>query len=454
MAGATIKSVTSNDGPLGVIPEMPPAESGKFRRKAGRREKPLPEDENPRTVLAARLRELKSACGNPTYDELAALSHVYKTGLLDAARVTRLPPWYVIEGYVEGCWKHYETKSGTSFADTGDLSRWQQLYRDAGGTMPGECQPPATEPDEQPEPWLVLADDEPAEPASQPLPAASWSSPAGGPPVSPPPRLALGPKWRWAALALGFLCLIVLAWPASSPSHSATSSPAAWCAYVTALPAPVLSAPSAGAARVKVKDLGNGIEILPLPHPPGWLPVYTPGNRPDRNWMPAGVLSPRAAGTRPCPDNKAVAEVTAYNSDSAEEQFAVGSDCRIYHRWQTGAGGPFSQWSSMEGCASTPQELAVAMNGDGELVAFVISPDHAVRYKSQTRPALGPWTSWTSLGGDAYSGLRVMSAASGSSPIRVYASDKNGNPWENDQIQGNCCWSGWREIQPPSPGAS
>jgi hypothetical protein len=447
--------VTSNDGLLGAIPEMPPAETGKFRRKAGRREKPLPDDGNPRTILAARLRELKSACGSPTYDELARLSGVYKTGLLEAASATRLPRWYVIKGYVEGCWKYYESRFSKPFAVAGDLLRWQQFYRDAGGTMPGECPPSATEPDVQPEPWLVLADDDvPAEPASQPLPSASWSSSAGGPPVSSPPRLALRPKWRWAALALGLLCLIVLAWPASSPSRSVTSPPAAWCAYVTALPAPVLSAPSAGAALVKLKDLGNGIEILPLPHPSGWWPVYTPYNRPDRNWMPAGVLSPRAAGTRPCPDNKAVAEVTAYNSDSAEEQFAVGSDCRIYHRWQTKVGGPFSQWSSMGGCASAPQELAVAMNGDGELVAFVISPDHAVRYKSQTRPGLGPWTSWTSIGGDVSTGLRVVSAPSGSSLIRVYASDKSGNPWENDQTQGNCCWSGWRKIQPPSPGAS
>ena len=450
---------------------MSSPETGKFGRKAGRREIPLPDDGKPRTVLATQLRELKSACGSPTYDELAGLSRVYKTGLLDAARMTRLPPWYVIEGYVIGCWKYYEGKFSTPFAGAGDLSQWQQLYRNAGGTMPGECPPHETgERDEQPEPQLALANgDVPAEPASRPLPSAlGHPRPAGrrqpgsrqqSPDRRPAAsiaatRLALRPKWRWAALALGLLCLIVLAWPASSPSRSVTSPPAAWCAYVTALPAPVLSAPSAGAALVKLKDLGNGIEILPLPHPPGWWLVYTPYNRPDRNWMPAGVLSPRAAGTRPCPDNKAVAEVTAYNSDSAEEQFAVGSDCRIYHRWQTEAGGQFSQWSSMGGCASAPQELAVAMNGDGELVAFVISPDHAVRYKSQTRPGLGPWTSWTSMGGDVSTGLRVVSAPSGSSPIRVYASDKSGNLWENDQTQGNCCWSGWRKIQPPSPGAS
>jgi len=140
---------------------MPSTETGKFRQKAGRREKPLPDDGNPRTILAARLRELKSACGSPTYDELARLGHVYKTGLLDAARVTRLPPWYVIEGYVEGCWKYYESRSGTPFADAGDLSRWQQLYRDADGAMPGDCPPQETgERDGQLEPQLAPASGE------------------------------------------------------------------------------------------------------------------------------------------------------------------------------------------------------------------------------------------------------------------------------------------------------
>jgi hypothetical protein len=150
--------VTCDDGCEEWYRDMSSPETGKFGRKAGRREIPLPDDGKPRTVLAAQLRELKSACGGPTYDELAGLSRVYKTGLLDAARVTRLPPWYVIEGYVIGCWKYYEGKFSTPFAGAGNLSQWQQLYRNAGGTMPGECPPHETgERDEQPEPQLALA---------------------------------------------------------------------------------------------------------------------------------------------------------------------------------------------------------------------------------------------------------------------------------------------------------
>lgn len=456
---------------------MTSAGTGEFRRKAGRKEKTLPDDGEPRTILAAQLRELKNACGGPTYDELARLSGVYKTGLLEAASATKLPRWHVIKGYVEGCWKYHEGRFSTPFADVGDLSRWQQLYRDAGGSIPGEWWPQETgEHDEQPEPQPVLANGgEPAEPAPQPPLTGRRSSPASEPPPasgSPPvflpppadqsptsllPRLIRRPMPGRAKLALGLLCLAVpvclafLAWPASSSPHPVTSPPAAWCAYVTALPAPVLSAPSPGATLVKLKDLGNGIEILPLPHPPGWWPVYTPHNRPYHNWMPAAVLSPRAAGTRPCPDSKSLVAVTAYNSDSAEEQFAIGSDCRVYHRWQIKAGGQFSRWSSMGGCASGHHGLAVGMNDDGELVAFVISPDHTVWYKSQSKPGLGPWTGWTSIGGDAYGGLRVISAPSGSSPIQVFADDKSGGIWENDQTQetGNCCWNGWRKIRLP-----
>ncbi len=137
---------------------MSPPQTGKSRQRAGRREKPLPDDGKPRTILAAQLRELKSACASPTYDELARISRVYKTGLIDAASVTKVPQWYVIEGYVEGCWKYYQSTFGAPFADAGDLSRWQKLYRDAGGAMPGDYPPQETgERDRQQEPQLAPA---------------------------------------------------------------------------------------------------------------------------------------------------------------------------------------------------------------------------------------------------------------------------------------------------------
>jgi transcriptional regulator with XRE-family HTH domain len=268
---------------------------------------------------------------------------------------------------------------------------------------------------------------------------------------SPPPSPPIGrPRPNWARRALGLLGIIgVLALPASSANHPVFSPQAARCAYVTRLPATVFSAPSDDAAAVKAKDLGNGIEILQLPHPPGWSPVYTPRNSPGRNWMHANVLSTPVAGTRPCQDHD-IATVKVRNFNSAEEQFYIGSDCRIYHSWQSTVGGPFSGWVSLGGCALARQELAVVMNSDSELVAFVIYSDHTVRYKSQPGPGRGPWPpDWTSLGGgNFYTGLHVVTGANGSSPIQVFADDKAGNVWENDQTQGNH-WSGWHKSRRP-----
>jgi hypothetical protein len=369
--------------------------------------------------------------------------------LAEAARGEALPPWPVVEAYIRGCRAYYLLKHHGEPPDgTGDLAPWRELYRKADGEIPGLQSESA---DERTGPQVKPSPDD----LAPPVPART---PPGRTPPRQPAATGTGRKARstviarvtsgtWPKLAaLGLLALVVvLAWPSSSPSRRVTTPRTARCAYVTALPATVFSAPSADAAPVKSKDLGDGIEILPLPHPPGWWPVYTPFNHPGHNWMPAGVLSPGVAGTRPCPD-KTVAMVTAYNSNSTEEQFAIGSDCRVYHRWQRQTGGQFSPWSSLGGCASSRQGLAVGMNGDGELMAFVIWPDHTVRYKSQSKPGLGPWTGWTRIGADVTTGLRVVNAAGGSSPIRIFADDKSGNVWEDDQAQANCCWSGWRKA--------
>jgi hypothetical protein len=266
----------------------------------------------------------------------------------------------------------------------------------------------------------------------------------------PPPSSPIGrPRPIWAKLALSLLGIVsVLALPASSANRPVFSPQAAQCAYVTRLPATVFSAPSGEAATVKAKDLGNGVEILKRPHPSDWLPVYTPRSSPDRNWMHANVLSTPVAGTRPCHDND-IATVRVQNLNSAEEQFYIGSDCQVYHRWQSKVGRQFGGWVPLKGCALGRHELAVVMNSESELVAFVIYSDHTVRYKSQPGPGRGPWPpDWTSLGGgNFYTGLNVVKGADRSSPIQVFAIDKAGNVWENDQTQGH--WSGWHKSQHP-----
>jgi hypothetical protein len=434
--------------------------TGGSPRDPGRPQKQIDPLDGPVAVLAQALRDLRDACGRPPYRTLqrqcAGIAH---QRLAEAARGEVLPSWAVVEAYVRGCRAyHLHKHKGEPPPDgTGDLARWRELYRNAGGEIPGDQ--PRGSAGERAKPQAKPPSDDPA----APVPART---PAGRPPLRR--RVTTGVRREargtvtadatagaWPRLALGILALAaVLASPSSSASRPVTvPRTTAWCAYVTALPAPVLAAPSESATQVNAKDLGDGIEILPLPRRPGWSPVYTPGSRPDHNWMRTSALSPAVAGARPCPD-KAIALLTRYNYDSILAQFTIGSDCRVYHRWQLHAGGQkFSRWISLGGCASSRQ-LAVGMNGDDELTAFVISPDHTVRYKSQSKPGLGPWTGWTRLGGNVYTGLSVLSAPNGSSPIRILARDKNGNPWEDEQTQGNCFCSGWHKVQKLLSGAN
>lgn len=107
-------------------------------RRAGRPRKRLDPDGGPRAILAQELRDLLDACGCPTFRILETHANVPHRRLAEAAGDVQLPPWDVIEGYVQGCSAFCENEHGHPLKDAGDMSRWQQLYRDAGGTLPEE----------------------------------------------------------------------------------------------------------------------------------------------------------------------------------------------------------------------------------------------------------------------------------------------------------------------------
>jgi hypothetical protein len=130
----------------GLTQRMPANETGNSPRKVGRRHKPHPSSNDPLDVLAGELVALKMACGDPSYATLAGSTGIYKTALVEAGSSVKLHQWPVIEAYVRGCWAFYERTCQEPFDGGGDLSRWQQLYRNAGGTLPGENPDGADEP--------------------------------------------------------------------------------------------------------------------------------------------------------------------------------------------------------------------------------------------------------------------------------------------------------------------
>lgn len=66
---------------------------------------------------------------------------------------------------------------------------------------------------------------------------------------------------------------------------------------MTREPAGVYPSPSAGPVFVKYKTSGERVEVLDRAHPPGWLVVKTPRDRPGFQYMQESVLSVPG----PCP---------------------------------------------------------------------------------------------------------------------------------------------------------
>lgn len=82
------------------------------------------------------------------------------------------------------------------------------------------------------------------------------------------------------------------------------------------------------------------------------------------------------------------------NRDGRLEIFGVGSDHAMWHIWQLTPGGSWSSWQSQEGWVRL---VAAAPNADGRLEVFAAGSDNRVHHKWQVSPG-GSWTRWTPLG--------------------------------------------------------
>jgi hypothetical protein len=131
-----VKPATCNDGTRKGEQGMSSDNAGRSSREPGRPQKQLHPEEGPLPALAQALRDLREACGYPAYRTLQKYAGISHQRLAEAARGERLPAWPVVEGYVHGCWAYHQHKNQPPLDSTGDLTPWQQLYRDAGGALP------------------------------------------------------------------------------------------------------------------------------------------------------------------------------------------------------------------------------------------------------------------------------------------------------------------------------
>lgn len=142
------------------------------------------------------------------------------------------------------------------------------------------------------------------------------------------------------------------------------------------------------------------------------------------------------------------------NCDQRVEQFGVGADHHLYHRWQNSPGGSYSGWSNLNGYLIYNQ-IQVARNVDCRLEAFGVGYGGGMWHIWQTKPQSGPWSNWASLGGGYFSsGPHVQ--FSGSGQVEVLGWIANGSAYVCDwqTVPGSGPWSGWHPSSVCSPGAS
>jgi hypothetical protein len=133
--------------------------------------------------------------------------------------------------------------------------------------------------------------------------------------------------------------------------------------------------------------------------------------------------------------------------DGTYEQFqevslgnCPGASYAMEHRWQTSGG--WSSWSSLGGCAYS---FDVGMNSSGREEVFVDGTNAAIWHNWQENPGSGPWSGWYQLGSDIFSyGPWTGSYMSPNwqANLHVYA-EINGTRYVNYQTSPGCCWSGW-----------
>jgi len=134
----------------------------------------------------------------------------------------------------------------------------------------------------------------------------------------------------------------------------------------------------------------------------------------------------------------------ALNKDGSAQIFIIGSDNRIYSKWQTS---PNSQnWSSDYlgiGDDHWVRDIAVAKNKDGRLEVFGIQEKHNyIVHKAQKTPDKnGGWGDWKRLGNNV---IEIEAITDSRGIIHLFAVTKDNILHHNWQKQPNCdCWNGW-----------
>ncbi|GAA2094958.1 hypothetical protein GCM10009801_63440 [Streptomyces albiaxialis] len=131
----------------------------------------------------------------------------------------------------------------------------------------------------------------------------------------------------------------------------------------------------------------------------------------------------------------------ARNADGRLEVFVTGTDHALWHRWQLGPNGAWSEWASRDGVITTAP--TVFRNPDGRLEVFAGGADGRVWHIWQTSPN-GAWMpDWSPLGNQQVLGPRIAVFQNQDGRLEVFVRGTDHALWHTWQTAPNGGWSEW-----------
>ena len=141
------------------------------------------------------------------------------------------------------------------------------------------------------------------------------------------------------------------------------------------------------------------------------------------------------------------------NSDGRLDVSVVGSDNKVWHNWQTTAGGGWNGWAHFDTSQSavSSQAPCLTVNQSGKLEIFMNSTNGHVYHNWQTT-AGGSWNGWADMGGGGNNLTRFWGITQDSGDLEVFVVGGNNAVWTDSQTSPGGSWAGWSSLSNPAEG--
>ncbi len=135
------------------------------------------------------------------------------------------------------------------------------------------------------------------------------------------------------------------------------------------------------------------------------------------------------------------------NTDGRLDVSVVGSNNKVWHNWQTTAGGSWNGWASFDTSQSavSGQAPCLTVNQSGALEMFINGTNGHVYRNWQTTPG-GGWNGWADMGGGGNNLTRFWGVTQADGDLEVFVVGGNNAIWTDVQTSPGGNWGGWNSL--------